>query len=181
MVLDDLDGDGQLQGLVVVNDEVAESGHPLEGVCQCGVYPAVCGQKVEGIPGPLGYAQALTADQVLAHVDGGVAGALDVEDGGVLSGVVGLEPLGVGVVLLPRTGNAAFDGGRLVDQDIIRHGASPWVRAGWPGLLRRRGLVAGYPEAGRHGICRDPIFPCRRRSRTGRPGGPWPTSARRSG
>ena len=83
-----------------------------------------CSQSV-GIPGPLGYAQAFASDQVLTHVDGGVAGALDVEDGGVLSGVVGLEPLGIGVVLLPRTGNAAFDGGRLVDQDIIRHGASP--------------------------------------------------------
>ena len=55
------------------------------------------------------------------QIDGRFAGPLNVQDGGILMGVVGGKPGGVGVVLGPCAGNTPFDGGALVDQDVVGH------------------------------------------------------------
>ena len=120
-MLDDVDGHGNDDRLVIVHHQIAKTGHALECVGQRRRNPAVLGEQIECITCPLRNPQVLLANQMEGQIDGRFAGPLNVQDGGILMGVVGGKPGGVGVVLGPCAGNTPFDGGALVDQDVVGH------------------------------------------------------------
>lgn len=79
MYFDNRHHDWQLQGLVVVHGNVAKADHALEAVGQCRVNPLALRQQGKYIACALRYAQAFTANQVLAHVLCGLVGTLDIK------------------------------------------------------------------------------------------------------
>ena len=81
-------------------------------------------EQAEHIACALRHAQAVLADQVLADVQRGLAGALHVQHGGVLAREIGGEGRSGGVSFVTGTLHAALDGGEFVDQHVIGHGRS---------------------------------------------------------
>lgn len=108
-------GDGQLQGLVVVYRDIAKIYHGFKSMGQRQSDPTTIGQQIKNPPRPLGHTQTFPTDQVLSHVKRGCTGTLNIEDGGILAGKIGRKALPILVILFPSTRHTPFDNGGLVE------------------------------------------------------------------
>lgn len=116
-----VEGDGQLQALIVVDCHIAKTHHAFHLLRYGRREPVGLRQQSEGVSGALRDAQSFASDDVQAHVQGGFAGALNIEDGRVLTAEVVRKTLRVCCLFLAGTRHAALNGGGFVDQHIIGH------------------------------------------------------------
>ena len=75
----------------MVHGYAAKADHALETVGQCWANPLALRHQGKDITGALRCAEAFARNQVLAHLQCGLVGTLDVESGGILAGEVGGE------------------------------------------------------------------------------------------
>lgn len=75
----------------MVRGYAAKADHALETVGQCWANPLALRHQGKDITGALRCAEAFARNQVLAHLQCGLVGTLDVESGGILAGEVGGE------------------------------------------------------------------------------------------
>ncbi len=115
----------EVERLVVVDGDVSEADHSFEPAREVVVQEASLSQKREGVAAALRRAEALPADEVHRKVNGGLAGALQVEHDGVLAREVVEEVLRLAGVLLADAPEAPLDDGRLAERDVIRHRRAP--------------------------------------------------------
>lgn len=95
--------------------DIAKAHHALQPLGQRRVNPAALRQKSKHIACTLRHPQFLPADQVLAHIQRCLTGALDIQNGRVLPGEIGGKAGRVASVFLARPRHAALDHRRLVD------------------------------------------------------------------
>lgn len=89
MPSDDVDRDGQLEILVLRHGDVAKSHHAFESAGQLPLDPAALRQKGKDVARALRETELLATNQVLAHIEGRLAGPLNVQDRRILTGKVG--------------------------------------------------------------------------------------------
>ncbi len=111
----------QIQAGVFVHGYVAEADHVLHSGCQIGWYDARCLQKGKGVTTVLWHAKPPLAHDIHGEVDGGFAGPLQIQDDGVLFGLIRDEVLLVPCVFGQDALEAPLDGGGFVEDNVVSH------------------------------------------------------------
>ncbi len=94
MILDNGFENGFLEFFVAMDCDVTKSDHVFHGNSGFFADEGVLQEQIKGIPTALGNAEATLCDVVHCEVNGGLAGAEEIEDDGILNGEI-IESLGV--------------------------------------------------------------------------------------
>ena len=111
----------QIQAGVFMHGNVAEPDHVLHSGCQIGWYDARCLQKDKRVTTVLWHAKLPLAHDIHGEVDGGFAGSLQIQDDGVLFGLIRDEVLLVPCVFGQNALEAPLDGGGFVEDNVVSH------------------------------------------------------------
>jgi hypothetical protein len=104
----------QIQASVFVHGHVAEADHVLHSGCQIGWYDARCLQRGKSVTTVLWHAKLPLAHAIHGEVDGGFAGPLQIQDDGVLFGLIRDEVLLVPCIFVQNALEAPLDGAALL-------------------------------------------------------------------
>lgn len=108
--------DGWVERSVLMHEDVPEAHHRLEYRVHLFVDDSALLQQVEGVAGFLRETELTGADQVVRHIDGGLASSLKIHRDGVLTHLVVAD--GFRTVPLADPGNAPFDRRLLVQKNV---------------------------------------------------------------
>ncbi len=110
---DDLAQNVDLQFLVLMDCDVSKTHHSAHLPCELRADLPSIAKQVEGLCAALRDAQMFECDHMHSEIDGGLAGALKVEDYCVLMGEIS-QSLGIAGVLLNDAAQAAFNDACLI-------------------------------------------------------------------
>ena len=109
--------DVQVEVLVLVNGDVAESDHPLQAEAQVGRDESAARDESKTFAGIAGDAEAVFANCHVGEVDSGLAGACDVQDCGILSREIVPEVVARCLSFVSCAPDAVFECGEFAGDD----------------------------------------------------------------
>lgn len=115
----------EIQADILMHGHVAETDHVLHSGCQIGWYDARCLQKHKCVPRVLWDAKLPLAHDIHSEIDRRFASPLQIQDDGVLFGLIRDEVLLVPCVFIQDTLEAPLNGGGFVENDVVSHRPVP--------------------------------------------------------